>query len=98
MADRARLRGGGDGGGERSDHGVATRACSNLLVAGRPRSARHELAFPGERVADDGRKVVETRPPAERCAQLRGIGHDPGRIAGPPRRDFDLEIDARRRA
>src|ERR1035441_4416484 len=54
-----------------------------------------ELAFPGERGSDNGRKIVEAWLPAKRRSRLPRVGNDPRRIALAPRHDLDLEINAR---
>ena len=59
----------------------------------RRRAALYEFAFPSQCVGDDGGKIVEARLPAERRPGLPAIGDDPRRIAEPPRRDFDFEVD-----
>ena len=56
-----------------------------------------ELAFPGERVSDNGRKIVDARLPAERRPRPLRVGNDPRRIALAPRPDLDLEINAEMR-
>jgi hypothetical protein len=51
-------------------------------------------AFPGERMSNDGLKIVKARVPAERLPDKLSLGHDPRRIARPPRYFFNPEIDA----
>src|SRR5215203_4807184 len=57
--------------------------------------ARLERALPGERLGDDLAQIVALRPPAELGADAVGARHDRRRVAGPPARDHDREIDAR---
>src|SRR5262249_29070707 len=51
-----------------------------------------QRALPGERVADDGRQIIELGPPAERRANLIGAGDEGGGIAGTRRRVEHREI------
>src|SRR5690348_2415288 len=55
---------------------------------------QHQLAFPAERMADDGRQVVALGLPAEQRAGAVGRGDDLRRIAGAANAEVDAEIDA----
>ena len=57
--------------------------------------ARRKLALPRQRVGDDGGEVIETRLPFERSPDALGGRNDPNRVARPPVRELDLEVDAR---
>ena len=46
-------------------------------------------------MADDGLQIVEMRLPIERGPGTVGGRDDAGRIARPPARELDLEVDAR---
>ena len=62
-----------------------------------PLRERGELAFPGERMGDDGGEIVVLRPPSEHGRDAVRLRHDPGRIARPGAGAVDPEIDAGRR-
>src|SRR5689334_17968257 len=52
-----------------------------------------EATLPGEGLLDDGREVVVARRPAKPLADAVGPGDERGRVARPPWRDADREVD-----
>src|SRR5208282_2176797 len=57
------------------------------------RPARHQFTFPGECVGGDGRKIIESWLPTERCPRLVRIRDDPGGVAFASPCHVDLEVD-----